>query len=97
MENQLIPKSESYKLIITEGLEKTIRELCNTFPKNEWSGTLFYAVSGSFENKDLVLTAVDLYLQDIGSGSFTEFQRDASLASYMLEHDLLDCYSGLVH
>ena len=62
---QLRECKDSYKLIIPERVEKMIREWCSLSPNNEWSGTLFYTVEGSFENKDLVLTAQDFYVLDI--------------------------------
>lgn len=100
MENQkirLVPQSGPYKLIVKESLEKKIRFLCDRLPHNEYSGTLFYKITGSFETNDLVIIAEDLYLQDIGSSGYTEFQRDATLAGYIVENELFTHYQGLVH
>lgn len=94
---QLIKQSVSYKLIVEESLEKIIRHICARYPNNEWSGTLFYTVEGSFEENNLVIRAKDFYVQDIGGGAYTEFKNDASLAGYMVEHELWDCYTGLMH
>lgn len=65
--------------------------------RNEWSGTLFYRVEGSFEDGSLKIIAEDMYLQDKGVGIYTEFSNDPSLAVYMVENDLIDCYQGLIH
>ena len=100
MENpqiSLIKRPESYDLVITEELEKKIRFLCDKLPKNEYSGTLFYSVEGSFREKDLKIIAKDFFLQDVGEATYTEFQNDTDLANYMATHELWDCYTGLMH
>ena len=94
---QLRECKDSYKLIIPERVEKMIREWCSLSPNNEWSGTLFYTVEGSFENKDLVLTAQDFYVLDIGTSGFTRYKVTPEICNYMIEHDLLDCKTGLIH
>ena len=66
-------------------------------PSNEWSGTLFYNTKGTIEDNDLELIATDFYLQDIGVSTFTEFQNDTSLAGYVVDHELMDDYQGLIH
>ena len=94
---QLRECKDSYKLIIPERVEKMIREWCSLSPNNEWSGTLFYTVEGSFENKDLVLTAQNFYVSDIGTAGFTRYKVTPEICSYMMEHDLLNCKTGLIH
>ena len=94
---QLRECKDSYKLIIPERVEKMIREWCSLSPNNEWSGTLFDTVVGSFENKDLVLTAQDFYVLDIGTSGFTRYKVTPEICNYMMEHDLLDCKTGLIH
>jgi hypothetical protein len=100
MENQniqLVARQESYKLTVTKELETKIRFLCDKLPHNEWSGTLFYTVEGTFEDNTLHLYAKDFYLQDVGTSGFTSFQDDITLSSYMVDNDLLDCEIGLMH
>lgn len=94
---EIIKGLDSYKITILPELEQKIRVLCNKLPNNEYSGTLFYKIEGSFEDKSLNVIAVDFYIQDIGSGTYTEFQNDDTLAQYMVSHDLFDCYTGLLH
>lgn len=78
-------------------LEDKIRHVCKSLPTLEWSGTLFYTVKGSFEGKDLVITAVDMLVQDIGSAAATEFTPSPDVGFYMAQNDLLDCQMGLIH
>lgn len=84
-------------MTVTAALEEKIRFLCGKLPQNEWSGTLFYTVEGSFEEHNLHFIAKDFYLQDVGESTFTQFKNDVTLASYMVDNDLLDCYVGLCH
>ena len=97
---ELEKKSSSYKLLVSPELEKKIRYYLDRFPSIEYSGTLFYTVSGSFETNDLVINAFDFLLQDIGTGSYTEFSESPDVIGYMVEHpELLDetVYQGLMH
>lgn len=97
---EMTKKSSTYKMIITEELEKKFQYYLNRFPSTEFSGTLFYKTTGSFVNNDLVITAIDFLLQDIGSSTYTEFEQSPDVVSYMVEHpELLEegVYQGLVH
>lgn len=93
----LIDRHSMYKLIIPDLVQRKIREWCYHFPTKEWSGTLFYTVEGSFEDGSLVITCKDIYVSDIGSATYTEFDHNADIVSYQAMNDLLDCYSGLIH
>lgn len=94
---QLVDVSTRYKLKLSLSLEDKIRHVCKSLPTLEWSGTLFYTVKGSFEGKDLVITAVDMLVQDIGSAAATEFTPSPDVGFYMAQNDLLDCQMGLIH
>ena len=89
-------KNLKVKVIIKESLENIIRGLCLEFPKREWSGTVFYRTEGTFE-EGLTIYCDNFYLEHIGSVGTTEVQHDASLASYMLENDLLEHNMGILH
>lgn len=96
----LIKASLDYQptLKITEVLEKKIRYLCNKFPSTEWSGALFFSYSGNIEDRDLIIECKDLYLMDIGTAGYTEFDMNADVIAYMAENqELLDCQIGLIH
>lgn len=95
-----VKQSSTYKLIVSPELEQKIRYYLDRFPRDEYSGTLFYTVSGSFETKDLVINAFDFLLQDIGTSGYTEFNQSPDVIGYMVEHpELLDekVYQGLMH
>lgn len=93
----LIDRHSTYKLIIPDLVQRKIREWCYHFPTKEWSGTLFYTVEGSFEDNSLVITCKDIYVSDIGSATYTEFEHNADIVAYQAMNDLLDCYTGLIH
>lgn len=96
----LVQKSGTYnyKLVIPVEVEKKIRFACQKVWNTEWSGTLFFTHEGSFENNDLVIRCVDIYIMDIGTQAYTEFDMNPDVIAYMVEHsELLDCQLGLVH
>lgn len=90
-------EKSSIKMTVTKELEDKIRYLCSAEPDREWSGVLFYKVKGTDFSK-MKITAVDLFLMDIGSAGFTEFIRDPSIGGYLADHpELLECCMGLIH
>lgn len=90
--------STSYKMIIPKEVENKIRYLCSKVHDVEWSGTLFYNYSGTFEGGDLTITCKDLFLMDIGNSVYTEFDMSPDVVSYMAQNqELLDCQMGLIH
>lgn len=97
---RLVQKSGTYnyKLIIPAEVERKIRFTCQKVWNTEWSGTLFFTHEGSFENNDLVIRCVDIYIMDIGTQAYTEFDMNPDVIAYMTEHpELLDCQIGLLH
>lgn len=97
---RLVQKSGTYnyKLVIPAEVERKIRFACQKVWSTEWSGTLFFTHEGSFENNDLVIRCVDIYIMDIGAASYTEFDMSPDVISYMTENpELLDCQMGLIH
>lgn len=91
-------KSDTFKLIIPEEVEKKIRYICQQIWKDEWSGTLFYKPEGRFEDGSLAIRCVDIYVMDIGTAAYTEFDMSPDVISYMTDNpDLLDCQMGLIH
>lgn len=105
MDNQIqkkIPSLEKhtdiYKLVIPADVENKIRYLCNKISQVEWSGTLFYTYSGSFEEGTLEIRCVDIFPMDIGSQTYTEFDMSPDVVAYMTDHpELLNCQMGLIH
>lgn len=95
-----LKKSEqsSYKMIITKELERKIRFICSKVSQVEWSGVLYYTHTGNFEDGSLTIIAKDLIVLDIGNGSSTNFNYDnPDICTYMIDNNLLDCDSGLIH
>lgn len=96
----LVQKSGTYnyKLIIPAKVERKIRFACQKVWSTEWSGTLFFTHEGSFENNDLAIRCVDIYIMDIGTQAYTEFDMNPDVIAYMCENpELLDCQMGLIH
>ena len=91
-------KSDTFKLIIPEEVEKKIRYICQQIWKDEWSGTLFYKPEGKFEDGTLAIRCVDIYVMDIGTAAYTEFDMSPDVISYMTDNpELLNCQMGLIH
>jgi proteasome lid subunit RPN8/RPN11 len=63
------------KLVITDRIMQSISFL-HSYEKVEWSGLLFYSITkGSIDKpEELELRAEDLYLMDVGSHSYTEYE-----------------------
>lgn len=102
MEQKKMPSLEKhtdiYKLVIPADVENKIRYLCNKISQVEWSGTLFYTYSGSFEEGTLEIRCVDIFPMDIGSQAYTEFDMSPDVIAYMTDHpELLNCQMGLIH
>ena len=88
----------NYKLFIPTKVEQKIRFICQKIWNTEWSGTLFFTYEGSFEDNNLVIKCEDIYVMDIGTQTYTEFDMNPDVISYMTEHsELLDCQLGLIH
>ena len=95
---KLEKKSGSYKIIIPESVEQKIRYLCQQVWNTEWSGTLFYKHEGSFEDGSLVIRCEDVFVMDIGTAAYTEFDMSPDVIRYMTDNmELLDCQMGLIH
>lgn len=94
----LVQMSDIFKMIIPEEVESKIRFICQRIWDNEWSGVLFYTYEGNFEDKNLTIICKDIFVMDIGSRSYTEFDVSPDIATYMVDNpELLDCQMGLIH
>lgn len=97
---ELVHQQSTYKMVIPQEVEKKIRLLCREIHNVEWSGVLFYKTSGSFEDKSLIITCVDLFQMDEGTGGYTEYDMSPDVMGYMVDHPELldtDVYQGLIH
>lgn len=100
MRLELVHQQTTYKMVVTQELEKKIRLLCREIHNVEWSGVLFYKVSGKFEDNTLTVTCIDLFQMDEGTGGYTEYDMNSDVATYMVDHpELLEegIYQGLIH
>lgn len=90
--------STTYKMIIPKKVEEKIIYICRKVWKDEWSGVLFFTSEGSFEDRNLIIKCEDIYVMDIGSSTYTEFDMSPDVCSYVANNpELLDCHMGLIH
>ena len=97
---QLVKRKDTFKLVIPDEVESKIRFLCKNIWDVEWSGVLFYKVEGSFEDKSLIITCVDVFQMDEGNATYTEYNMSPDVVTYMCDHpELLEegVYQGLIH
>ena len=94
---QMSKKQELFEIRVEKTLENKIRRLCKELPNLEWSGALLYTHKGSIKDKNLEISAKDLYLMDVGSSTYTDFKKDPNIITYMIDKDLLECEVGLIH
>ena len=98
MVNNLIQRQERYKMLIPKEVEKKIRLLLNEIRNIEWSGVLFYDVEGNFEDGSLKIICKDILPMDIGNSTYTEWDMNADVVSYVVDHpELMGSYYSLVH
>ena len=98
MVNNLILRQEKYKMLIPKEVEKKIRLLLNEIRNIEWSGVLFYDVEGNFEDGSLKIICKDILPMDIGNATYTEWDMNADVVSYIVDHpELAGIYHGLIH
>lgn len=72
------------KLIISKELQSQIMFLHNKVGDIEWSGVLFHSVvSGNINDpENLILKAEKVFVQDIGSGTYTEFEVNEKILDF---------------
>jgi hypothetical protein len=67
--------------------KEKVEFLLKRFPEKEWSGILFYEITGSIkEVKKLKILVHDLYLMDIGNGGASKFEWDEDFVGYMMDN-----------
>lgn len=90
------------KVKIEKLAQDKIDYLLRRFPNNEWSGTLFYTIDNinNITKGDLVITVIDLLIQDIGTSVYTKMECDGREDTYSLEKGYLldpNVYTGFIH
>lgn len=83
-------------LVISDKAEAKIRAWCARYQDTEWSGVLYYNTTGTF-GKDLRLYVKDFYVCDVGTASYTEYDRPNDAVNYQTEYDLMECMVGNIH
>lgn len=90
----------SFKLVISKEAQDEINELCTKISNTEWSGTVFFTISGDTNNiADLTITVVKVFLQDIGTSTYTEYEFTPEFANFLANNsELMDStISGHIH
>lgn len=78
------------KVIIAPKLQQQLKWLCEKISDLEWSGTLFYTVNGDdFNHPDFKIVAEELYLQDIGTSTYTEYGVTPEYIKVLMENPQL--------
>jgi len=80
----VIKMKDNGRIILPNHLITQINYLHGRVGTKEWSGMLIYDVkSGNpTKPKDFVLEAKDIFLMDIGSGAYTEYEADGDIVDY---------------
>lgn len=97
---QAIPNLFFPTLLFKSNVQVKIQELCNIIPFNEWSGILFYKVKGIIGKGGTTIEALDIFLMDEGTETFTSFEATHDVATYMVENpELMEegVYQGIIH
>lgn len=93
--NTLVDKA---KVIVTEEFMKKVQFLCKQCPEKEWSGSLIYKVDGTIEDpQNMIVTPIDIFLMDIGSKAYTEYDTDKAVVDFMMKNNYLDYNQGKIH
>ena len=84
---------------ITKQLQDQIYFLCSKISQVEWSGVLLFSFEkNDFDSNEIVILAKEVFLQDIGSQAYTEYQFDSDFTNFIMSRpDLMDCLYGHVH
>jgi len=75
---------------------------CSKISQIEWSGVLFYKInkgSASDLSKPFEIELVDIYLMDIGTSGYTEYEADENVVLYMMDkgYEFGEVFIGHIH
>ncbi len=87
------------KVHISTKLQDQVRFLCDRISKDEWSGVLFYTTEGgTYGDPEFKIIAQELYLMDIGNGTYTEYKIGPDVIKHMMDNkELLTMKKGHIH
>lgn len=86
-----------FKLTISPKVENKIRTICSKIYQVEWSGILFYSITGELSDPSTEIVAEDLILMHKGTSGFTEFKIDEEVIHYMAMEGITDMKMALIH
>jgi proteasome lid subunit RPN8/RPN11 len=88
---------KTVKVIIPQKVKEQILFLCSRIYEVEWSGILLYNTTGEI-GEDLEITLEHIYLMNKGTTTYTEFETDESIVSFLMKNpQYFDCKKGLIH
>lgn len=92
-------KSKKIPLSVSEKLQNQITFLCSEVYSDEWSGTLFYTVEGDLGEDNFQINAEELYLQDIGNSTYTEYDpSNPDFIKFLMENPrFMEMRQGHIH
>lgn len=76
MHLKLVELPKKVPVLISRDLQAQIRYLCENVWDKEWSGILFYSTENELGDENFRITAEGLFLMDIGTSGYTEYDTD---------------------
>ena len=72
--------------------------MCHQIPDVEWSGILMYKLTGNFSTGNFQCIVKDIFLMNIGSSTYTEYEFSERFIKYRMEHpESLDYETAHIH
>lgn len=95
----MVTLNSKAKLNVTLEFNHLIKYLCERINTIEWSGMLFFKSEGDLNTEDgVVITPIDIYPMDKGSGAYTEYNIDEKVFDYYDHHpDRFGMKYGHIH
>ncbi len=92
-------KKKKIPLNVSEQLQNQIHFLCSEVDTDEWSGTLFYTVEGDLGEENFKINADYVYLQDIGTSTYTEYDpSNPEYIKFLMDNpQFLEMKQGHIH
>lgn len=83
---------------VSQKLQNQIRHYCQQVKDVEWSGVLFYTAEGEFGKENFKCTLHEMYLMDIGTPGYTEYEYGPEFIKYIMENPRLkSMVKGHIH
>lgn len=92
-------KESLIDIAMSDEILNQIKYLCKTIPKVEWSGVLFYSITGSIEKPaEMKVVLEDILPMDKGSAAYTEYHLGDEYMDYLMEDESrMDWHVGHIH